>query len=58
MRARYSRAIGEVLELPRDDQRDLVLLTTCGLILRAMCGDRTTNLDHAAAMLGRALGWE
>ena len=58
LRARYARAMGEVLELPRDDQRDLVLLTTCGLILRAMIGDRTTNLDNAAKMLGRALGWE
>jgi AcrR family transcriptional regulator len=58
LRARYARAIGEVLELARDDQRDLVLLTTCGLILRAMCGDRTTNLDRVAASLGRALGWE
>lgn len=58
LRTRYARAMGEVLELPRDDQRDLVLLTSCGLILRAMCGDRTTNLDNAAKMLGRALGWE
>ncbi len=58
LRARYSRAMGEVLELPREDQRDLVLLTTCGLILRAMIGDRTTNLDDAAKMLGRTLGWE
>jgi len=58
LRARYARAIGEVLELTRDDQRDLVLLTTCGLILRAMCGDRTTNLDNLIGSLGRALGWE
>lgn len=58
LRARYARAMGEVLELPREEQRDFVLLTTCGLILRAMCGDRTTNLDNTAKMLGRALGWE
>jgi AcrR family transcriptional regulator len=58
LRARYAKAIGEVLELRREQHRDLVLLTTCGLILRAMCGDRTTNLDDVAAMLGRTFGWE
>jgi AcrR family transcriptional regulator len=58
LRTRYARAIGEVLELGDEAERDLVLLTVCGMILRAMCGDTTTDKHRVAAMLGRALGWD
>jgi hypothetical protein len=29
----------------------------CGMILRAMCGDTTTDRHRVATTLGRALGW-
>lgn len=58
LRTRYARAIGEILELGDEAARDLVLLATCGMILRAMCGDTTTDRHRVATMLGRALGWE
>lgn len=57
LRTRYAEAIGEILELPDEASRDLVLLTMCGLILRSMCGDPTTDLARVATMLSRALGW-
>lgn len=57
LRTRYARAIGEVLDLAAEADRDLVLLTLCGMILRAMCGDPTTDRQRVAATLARALGW-
>jgi AcrR family transcriptional regulator len=58
LRTRYARAIGEVLELGDEADCDLVLLTVCGMILRAMCGDTTTDRHRVATILGRALGWD
>lgn len=57
LRTRYAQALGEILELPDEASRDLVLLTVCGLILRSMCGDPTTDLARVSTMLGRAFGW-
>jgi AcrR family transcriptional regulator len=57
LRTRYARAIGEILGLGDEADRDLVLLTTCGMILRAMCGDTTTDRHRVATSLARALGW-
>jgi hypothetical protein len=57
LRERYARALGEILGVTDEGQRDHVLLTLCGLILRAMCGDPTTDLQRVARSLGRSLGW-
>lgn len=57
LRTRYARAIGEILGLGDEADRDIVLLAMCGMILRAMCGDTTTDRHRVAATLGRALGW-
>ncbi|MBX7081692.1 MAG: TetR/AcrR family transcriptional regulator [Nannocystaceae bacterium] len=57
LRERYARALGEILGVTDEGQRDHVLLTLCGLILRAMCGDPTTDLQRVARSLGRTLGW-
>lgn len=58
LRERYARAIGEILELGDTGARDHVLLAMCGLILRAMCGDATTDLQRVAQTLGRVIGWD
>ena len=58
LRERYARAIGEILELGDVTARDHVLLTMCGLILRAMCGDATTDLQRVSESLARVIGWE
>jgi AcrR family transcriptional regulator len=58
LRERYARAIGEILEIGDTTVRDHVLLTMCGLILRAMCGDATTDLQRVTGTLGRLIGWE
>ncbi len=58
LRERYARAIGEILEVGDAGKRDFVLLTICGLILRAMCGDATTDLQRVRETLARVIGWE
>lgn len=50
-RQRYLEALCQVLDLPGDHRPDLVLLTLCGLILRAMCGDTTTDIEEVCAAL-------
>lgn len=57
LRERYARALGEVLDIRDEALRDHVLLVVCGLILRAMCGDATTDLARVATTLAITLGW-
>lgn len=57
LRERYARALGEILGTGNEGLRDHVLLVLCGLILRAMCGDPTTDIDRVAATLATTLGW-
>jgi AcrR family transcriptional regulator len=52
MRDRYIDALAELLGTQDKGKADVVLLTIVGLILRAMCGDPTTEIERAANALG------
>ncbi len=55
-RDRYLEALRTVLEIEDDARIDMVLLTICGMVLRAMCGDPTsTDVDAVVAQLERLL---
>lgn len=54
-RKRYIGALRETLETDDDAKVDLVLLTICGLVLRSMCGDPTTELGPVVAQLKKVM---
>ena len=55
-RGRYLDALRVALEVDDLARLDMVLLTICGMVLRAMCGDPTsTDLDVVVAQLRRLL---
>ncbi len=55
-RGRYLAALRDALEVEDEARLDMVLLTICGMVLRAMCGDpASTDLDAVVAQLERIL---
>ena len=55
-RGRYLDALQTALEIEDEARLDMVLLTICGMVLRAMCGDAaSTNVDAVVAQLERLL---
>lgn len=54
-RSRYLAALAETLEVDEEEKLDMVLLTICGLSLRAMCGDPTTDIAPVVRQLEKVL---
>ena len=55
-RQRYLDALQVALEIDDVERLDMVLLTICGMVLRAMCGDaKSTQTAAVAAQLERLL---
>jgi len=55
-RARYLDTVMRVLDLRDRARADIVLLALCGLILRAMCGDDSTDVEDVCRALDPILG--
>jgi len=55
-RGRYLDALRVALEIEDEARLDMVLLTICGMVLRAMCGDPvSTDVNAVVAQLERIL---